>query len=330
MSVSAFGWGILGPGRIARQFAAALSVVSDAELVAVAGRDAARARAFAAAFGAPRAHGDPARLLDAPEVDAVYIATPHHAHAEWVRRCLLAGKAVLCEKPLAVNAAQAEALVALARQRGVLLMEAMWTRLQPAWQQVRRWLREGVIGEVRGLTSSFGTVLSGAPHERWLDPLQAGGALLDIGIYNLSLSQWVLEREPQRVEVSARHARTGVDAHVAATLHYAGGARSQFACSFEVDLANDFHIAGSAGSIHVAAPFWCTPRLTLSCAGDVLVREMSHCANGYEHEIREAMRCIRAGELESSSIRHADTLATMRLMDAMRERIGVRYPFEDG
>lgn len=326
--MDAFRWGIVGPGRIARQFAAAIAAVPDAELVAVAGRDAARARAFAADLGIPRAYGDPAALLAAADVDAVYVATPHHAHAEWVRRCLLAGKPVLCEKPLTVNAAQAAELVALAHARGVFLMEAMWTRLLPAWQQVRQWLRAGAIGEVRVLASSFGTVLEGQPHDRWLDPAQAGGALLDIGIYNLSLSQWVLEREPERFDVAAQYASTGVDARVAATLHYAGGAVSQCVCSFEAELANDFHIGGRAGSIHVAAPFWCPPRVTLHRGGQVQTIDTPYAANGYEYEIREAMRCIRAGEPECAAISHDDTLATMRLMDAMRARIGVRYPFE--
>lgn len=321
-------WGILGPGRIARQFAAAFVALPDAELAAVASRDAGRARAFADQHGIERAYGDYTQLLADSAVDAVYIATPHHAHAGLTRQCLEAGKPVLCEKPLTVNAEETAALVELARERGVFLMEAMWTRLQPAWQQVRRWLREGAIGEIRMLTSSFGAIQPERPDQRWLDPAQAGGVLLDMGIYDLSMTQWVLGSEPERFDITARRARTGVDAQVAATLHYADGVLSQFVCSFETPLANDFHIAGRAGSIHVDAPFWCPPRITLQQGDHVHVVETPHEANGYEHEIREAMRCIRAGALESPSIPHADTLATMRLMDAMRERIGVRYPFE--
>ena len=326
--MSAFRWGILGPGRIARAFAAAVAAVPQAELAAVASRDSERAMAFAAEHGIRRAYGDYAQLLADPAIDAVYIATPHHAHARWARRCLEAGKPVLCEKPLTVNAAEAATLVALARDRGVFLMEAMWTRLQPAWLQVRHWLREGAIGAVRVVTSSFGDILPDLPHERWLDPEQAGGVLLDMGIYDLSLSQWVLGTEPERFDIHARHAVTGVDAQVAATLHYPDGALSQFVCSFQAPLANDFHIAGTAGCIHVDAPFWCTPRVTLRRADQVLAVDTPHHANGYEHEIREAMRCIRAGALESPAIPHADTLATLRLMDAMRARIGVSYPFE--
>ena len=326
--MSAFRWGILGPGRIARQFAAAFAAVPEAEVAAVASRDQTRAEAFAAEHGIRQAYGDYDKLLADPGIDAIYIATPHHAHAAWARRCLAAGKPVLCEKPLTVNASEAAALVALAHEHGVFLMEAMWTRLQPAWRQVRGWLDEGAIGTVRVLTSSFGEVLPDVSHERWLDPAQAGGVLLDMGVYDLSMAQWVLGREPDRFDIQARHAGTGVDTQVAATLHYADGALSQFVCSFQAPLANDFHIAGSAGSIHVDAPFWCAPRVTLRRGDERLAVDTPHLANGYEHEIREAMRCIRAGAQESPAIPHADSLATMRLMDAMRERIGVRYPFE--
>lgn len=326
--MSTFRWGILGPGRIARQFAAAFSAVPDAELTAVASRDPARAATFADEFGVCRRYHDYDAMLADPELDAIYIANPHHAHFEWTRRCLLAGKPVLCEKPLTVTAAQSGELVALAREQGVFLMEALWSRLQPAWHQVRHWLHEGAVGEIRLLTSSFGVVLPERPHDRWLDPAQAGGVLLDMGIYDLSLTQWVLQAEPERFDVAARLAATGVDARVAATLHYADGVFAQFVCSFEAAAANEFHIAGSAGSIHVDAPFWCAPRVTLRRGDDVLVVETPFDANGYEYEIREVMRCVAAGELESPAITHADTLATMRLMDAMRARMGVRYPFE--
>lgn len=326
--VNTFRWGIIGPGRIARKFAVGLAAVDGARLQVVASRDGERARRFARQFNATRWVEGYQALIDADDVDAIYIANPHHAHAKATRACLDAGKPVLCEKPLTVNAAEAQPLIELARRRGVFLMEAMWSRFIPAWRQVHQWLREGAIGAPRMLSSHFGAALPYQPDERWLDPEQAGGVLLDMGVYNLSMSQWVLGADPESFEVAGLLAPTGVDARVAGTLHYADGACSQFSCNFQVNTDNDFRIAGAEGSIAIAAPFWCSQ--------DIALRQGRHetriCrplrANGYEYEIEEVMRCVREGRAESESMPLADTLGTLRLMDAMRQRLGVRYPFE--
>jgi predicted dehydrogenase len=323
-------WGVIGPGRIAQRFARALATLPGARLAAVTGRNPAHAAAFARQWGvAATLHASADALAADPEVDAVYVATPHTGHAGAVRSCLLADKPVLCEKPLAPTAAQAEALLALARERGVFLMEAVWTRLLPAWAQARQWLDSGAIGRVRALHSSFCFAVPYDPASRLFDPALAGGTLLDIGIYNLSLSQWLMRREPASFEIAGVLSPGGVDRQVEAVLHYAGGETSSFTCAFDRDAANEFVIEGSAGRIVVERGFWEATALRLELpVGPAQRVERPLACNGFEYETLEAMRCIAAGALESPAIPHADTLATLRLIDAMRARLGVRYPFE--
>ncbi len=326
-------WGLIGPGRIARRFAEALHTLPDARLVAVAGRDRARAEAFARAWApadsAVRVHDSAEALAADTAVDAVYVANPHPFHADAVRACLRAGKPVLCEQPLTPTAAEAAELIARARERGGLLMEAVWTRLLPAWAQARAWLDAGAIGSPRSLQSSFCFDVPYDPASRLFDPALAGGTLLDIGIYNLTMTQWVLRQMPLSFEIEGELSPGGVDRRVDAVLHFAGGQRSAFTCAFDRDAANEFAIDGDAGRIVVERDFWQARSLRLERPGEATVRvEAPFRVNGFEYEIEEAMRCIHAGAVESPAIPHADTLATLQLIDAMRARLGVRYPFE--
>ena len=294
----------------------------------MASRDSARATAFAALYGGARCYDRYEALIADPEIDAVYVATPHSHHFELIRACLAAGKPVLCEKPLTVNAAQAEVLFALARERRVFLMEALWTRFLPIYAEVRKWLDEDRIGEVRLLSSSFGFKAPSNPQDRLFNPQLAGGALLDIGIYNLSVSQWVVGRNPGQFSATGYIGATGVDEQLAATLDYGAGLMSQFHCTLRAETANDFRIYGSEGQIRIHPMFWGATTATLSNESGELTLARPHRASGFEYQIEEAQRCIREGRLESSVIPHADTLATMRLMDALRAHIGERYPFE--
>ena len=323
-------WGVIGPGRIAQRFAQALATLPGARLTAVAGRNPEHAAAFARQWGAPATlHASAAALAADTAVEAVYVATPHTGHSDAVRACLLAGKPVLCEKPLAPTAAEADALLALARERGVFLMEAVWTRLLPAWAQARQWLDGGAIGRVRALRSSFCFAVPYDPASRLFDPALAGGTLLDIGIYNLSLSQWLMRREPAAFEIAGVLSPSGVDQQVDAVLRYAGGETSTFTCAFDRDAPNEFVIEGSAGRIVVERGFWEATALRLEPADGPAQRvERPFACNGFEYEIEEAMRCIATGAAESPAVAHADTLATLRLIDALRARLGVRYPFE--
>ena len=343
--MSDFAWGLIGPGRIAHRFADAVHRLPGTRLVHVQGRDAGRAAAFAQHWtrdgaAAPRSSATLDALLADPAVQGVYIATPHAFHADALRACLDAGKPVLCEKPLVTDAARAAALFALARERGVFVMEAVWTRFLPAYALVAGWLREQRIGALRGLQSSFCFNTPFDAQDRTFDPAQAGGALLDIGIYNLTATRWVLQQaaglsagdtlpEPALL-AHAQLSASGVDQRLAVMLGFPGGLASQFICGFDGAADNGLRIFGERGHIHLPQMFWEAREATLQRSGEApLTVPCPFQINGFEYEINEAMRCIQAGAIESPVMPHAETLATLRWMDRLRAAVGVRYPFDE-
>jgi predicted dehydrogenase len=306
----------------------------------VFGRDAARAAEFAGHWSRdgkprPRVETELATLLGDASIDAVYIATPHVMHGEFVRRCLDAGKPVLCEKPLVPTLAVARELVAQAQDRRVFLMEALWTRFLPIYAQVGDWLRSGAIGQVNAIQSSFCFPVSYDPNSRLFNAALAGGALLDIGVYNVAMTRWVLEAAlgacpaPVSVHAEGMLAPSGVDQRVAATIVFPGGVVSQFVCAFDSQADNALRIFGTSGCISVPERFWEATEAVLSRPGEP---PQVVCApfrlNGFEEEIEEAMRSVRAGAIESPRMPHAETLAIVGCLDALRRQIGVRYPFE--
>lgn len=327
-----FRWGVIGPGGIANRFADALAVVPGARLAAVLARDAAKGQAFADKWrrdgASARVTTDLADLLADPSVDAVYIATPHSHHGEYIRAALLAGKPVLCEKPLVTTRAEGQALVDLAREQGVFLMEALWTRFLPAYEQAGRWLREGAIGELRAMQSSFCFSSVYDPQHRQWNPALAGGALWDIGIYNLAVTRWVLQQvnggvcpEPIAIDVQAQLAPTGVDAVVNATLHFPGGVTSQFRCGFDAHSLNAFEALGSKAALRFPQDFWQSEAVELVARRQPVERVPTpFVRNGFEGEIAEAQACIRAGRVESPRMPHAETLALLGWMDAIRRK----------
>lgn len=328
MEQKPFNWGLIGPGRIAESFAAGLMVIDDAVLYGVASRNETRAKEFAARFEGKNIYTSYEALVNDPAIDGIYIATPHRFHLEQTMLCLEAGKPVLCEKPLTVNAAETEALIEKARENGTFLMEALWTRYLPIYDQVREWLDSGVIGDLKFLISTFGFALPDDPEDRWLNPELAGGTLLDMGIYPIAISQWVTGMEPETVSSQAMLGETGVDVFTAATFQYANGIVSQFSSNFISQNLNDFTIYGTAGYIRIHPFYWGGTKATLATEGQELTVEKPFRATGFEYQTEEAMRCIRAGLLESPKMTHVDTLANMKLMDEIRADIGVKYPFE--
>lgn len=335
-----FGWAIVGPGRIAHRFADAVHRLPGARLVAVQGRDAVRAQTFAGQWSDGNAASvavvtDLDVILRDANVHAVYIATPHAFHADAVRRCLLAGKPVLCEKSLTPNATLTGELIALSQRHGVFLMEALWTRFLPVYATVGDWLSAQVIGAIRGLQSNFCFNIPFDPNARHFNPDLAGGALLDIGVYNLSVTQWALRAglgqcpNLDGLDVTGVVGPTGVDHRVAATLRFAGGVVSQFQCGFDGGADNAFRIFGEHGVIELPTNFWEATTATLrQHDGPPEVIHRPFRLNGFEGEIEETMRCIARGEIESPAMPHADTLAAVRWMDHMRGVLGVSYPFE--
>ena len=323
-----FNWGLIGPGRIAQQFADGLKVIDDANLYAVASSSAERAADFAGKNGGEKTYTSYEALVNDPQVDAVYIATPHRFHFDNAMLCLNAGKPVLCEKPLTVNAAETRKLIETARANNIFLLEALWTRFLPIYTQIRQWLDEGLIGDMHLLTSSFGFNIPKGKDDRWLNPKLAGGTLLDMGIYPISTSQWIMSQEPASFGAKAILGQTGVDELTSVVLQYPNGVISQFYSSFLSNDLNDFYIHGSKGSIRIHPNYWGATQATLSVDGQELTISKPMRAGGFEYQTEEAMRCIRAGLLESPGMPHAQTLANMELMDSIRAAIGLRYPFE--
>ena len=321
-------WGILGPGAIAEKFATGLAVLEDAELAAIGSRDLTRAEAFAHRFGASRAFGSYEELANDPDVDIIYVATPHPMHSSAAMLCLEAGKAVLCEKPFTVNASEAEKLISFARDRDLFIMEAMWTRYLPLFVELRRLLAEGAIGDPRLLTADFGFAHSGGPAHRLFNPELAGGALLDVGIYVCSLASMIFGT-PDRISSLAVLGDTGVDEVAAVTLGYAGGGIAQLNVAVRVNTPQEATISGTEGWIRIDSTWWNGQRMSVHRAGQpVETIEAPYVGNGYNYEAAEAMRCLREGLIESPVMPHAETLSLMETLDAIRAQWGLSYPVE--
>ena len=322
-------WGIVGPGRIARKFATDLAVVKSARLHAVASRTPERGQAFAADFGCARVYTSYEELAADPEIDAVYVATPHSFHLDAARPSLRAGQAVLCEKPLAATAEQASEMIELARESGAFLMEAMWTRFLPMMRVIRRWIDEGAIGRVRLVRASFGYAepADRAPRQRLSDPALAGGSLLDVGIYPLAFARWIYGEPAQTTEAVASLGASGVDEICSFVQRFPGGGLAELSSAVAVQTDRGALIAGSEGQIEV--PFFSTAQeATLVRGGERLHQRRPFESGGFEYQIRAVGRCLAAGLVESPQMSLAESLEHARVMDEIRARVGVVYPFE--
>ncbi|MFJ4675700.1 Gfo/Idh/MocA family protein [Kitasatospora sp. NPDC088783] len=322
-------WGVLATGGIATSFVEDLAAVPGAEAFAVASRREESARAFAGRHGIPHAYGSWQELAADPEVDVVYVATPHSAHHGATALLLEAGKAVLCEKPFTLNSAQAAELVALARKREVFLMEAMWTYLDPTVRRITELVADGAIGEVRSVQAEFGFTVQEDPGHRLWDPAAGGGALLDLGVYPVAFAQLLLGA-PESVQAWARLTDLGVDANTGILLGHPNGATALLSCSLDVQCGQRAAVQGSAGRIEIERDFFHPAGFTLYRDGaePETFTGPAKAGHGYGLEAAEVMRCLRAGETESPLVPLDSTLSVMRTLDAVRERIGVRYPGE--
>lgn len=322
-------WGVLGTGNIARQFARGLQNLPDAELAAVGSRRFETAQTFAETFGG-RAYGSYEALAADPEVDAVYISTPHTLHAENSLLCLERGKAVLCEKPFALNAGEARRVIGAARAKKLFLMEAMWTRFFPLMTTLRELIGAGRIGEVRLLQADFGFRSVVDPAHRLYDPALGGGALLDVGVYPVSLASYVLGT-PTEVSSHAHLGETGVDEQAAIILKYDFGALALLSTAIRTATPQEALIMGTEGNIRLHTPWWQPQGLTITDANgdeETLSSPLPH--NGYAYEAAEVGHCLREGVLESPVMPLDETLAIMSTLDACRAQWGLRYPSEAG
>lgn len=320
-------WGILGLGGIANKFAEGLQALDDAKLVAVGSRSQEKADKFGDKFNAPHRHASYQALADDPEVDAIYIATPHPPHAEDAILCLNAGKAVLCEKPFTINRAEAEQVVKVAREKNIFLMEAMWTRFFPIMHKVRELIADGAIGDVRMLQADFGYRAGFNPESRVFSPALGGGGLLDVGVYPISFAS-DLFGSPTKVTGVAHLGETGVDEEAAMALLYDAGRIAVLSTGVRVNTPHEAYILGTDGKIKIPEPWWKPATMTLTAGGKTEEIELPFESNGYQFEAQEVARCIRAGKTESEIMPLDETLAIMGTMDELRAQWGLKYPME--
>jgi predicted dehydrogenase len=314
-------FGILGTGTIAKKFAEGLRDAPGAELAAVGSRSASTARAFAAELGVSRAHDSYEALCADPAVDVIYVATPHTRHRDDTLLALAAGKHVLCEKPFAMNLREAEAMVAAARRSGLFLMEAMWTRFNPVMGELRRLLDQGAIGEVRTVLIDFGFRADFDPSGRLFDPALGGGALLDVGVYCVSLAHLVLGGPALAYVGTAELGATGVDEQSAWIGRWPNGALAVMSAAIRTDTPMHAVLCGTKGTIRIPE-FW-NPR---ALAVDEVLRPIPVVGNAYQYQAIEVMRCLREGLRESPRMTLDMTLAIQRDLDRIRGQWGLRYP----
>jgi predicted dehydrogenase len=324
-----FNWGIIGPGRIAHKFADAIHQLKGSNLYAVASRSSKNLNALRKDFQSSKAYGSYDELVSDPEVQAVYIATPHRFHFENAKLCLSKGKSVLIEKPITVNRSELQHLVELSMENNLFLMEAMWTRFLPVFRKIREWINADEIGEPRLVTSSFGFHAKRNAEDRWLNLQLAGGAVLDLSVYNVAATQMVFGMIPERITADAFIGPTGVDELVNVGLDYGSGRSARFMSTLLSRPFTALQIWGTIGNIITEAPFNSSEKVTLFNDSGETVFEQKHRINGFEYQIEEAQRCIEAGLIESPLMTNKDSLDDLYIMDEVRKQIGLRYPFEN-
>lgn len=324
-------WGIIGTGWIAETFARDLTFLDDHKVIAVGSRTLAKAQSFAGEHGIPHSYASYEELVNHTDIDGVYIATPHPFHCENTLLALNAGKPVLCEKPFAISARESRMMVAKAREKNLLLMEAMWTRFLPHIHQVRAVLAAGEIGDVISVEADHGQWFEFDPKFRLFAPELGGGALLDLGIYPISFSYMVLGK-PDRITARGVMAATGVDAQTSAIFDYASGAQAIVTTTLQAATPCKAVINGSKGRIEIDRTFY-TPtsfRVTTHKGGTEKITEYpnDYQGHGLREQAVEFARALKAGEIQSPLLPHDETISIMATLDEIRSQIGLRYSFE--
>lgn len=326
-------WGVLGTGGIAAAFVTDLAALPAHRVVAVGSRTAARAAAFADRFAVPHRHTGTAALVSDPDVDAVYVATPHPEHAAGALAAIAAGKHVLVEKPFTVDAHEARQVVAAARAAGVVALEAMWTRFLPHVRRIRGLLAQGAVGDVVTVVADHGQQFAPDPQHRLFDPALGGGALLDLGVYPVSWASMVLGT-PSSVTAVSDPAMTGVDAQTSVVLRHPGGAHAVLTTTLRAVTPRRAWITGTEGTIEVEPTFYAPTSFTLRRRGgheeryDTPAELLTGPGKGLRFEAAELARCVGEGLPESPDLPLDETVAVMGTMDEIRRQIGLVYPGE--
>ena len=323
-----FKWGILGTGGIARAFARDLTFLNNHIVAAVGSRTQEKAEEFAIEFPGCTAHGSYEKLVTNPEIDAIYVATPHPMHLTNTILALKAGKPVLCEKPFSINASQARAMVEASIENNVALLEAMWMRFLPHIHQVRKIITSGVLGDIISVTADHGQRLADQGIARLVEPSLAGGALLDLGIYPVSFAHMVLG-VPEKVQASAVMTDKGVDASTSILFTYASGAQAILTTTMIAQTPCRAIVSGVNGWLEIDRTFYnpTTMRVHLY-DGTTTEYPSNYQGHGLREQAIEFANIVRTGKFESEYLTHKHTLEIMELMDLIRDKIGLKYPGE--
>ena len=323
--------GILGAGRIVGRVMPDMHRLENVEITAIAARDLERAQEAAARYHIPHAYGSYLELAQSREVDLVYIATPHPFHVEQAMLMMNHGKHVICEKPMTINQDETQQMIDCARENGVFLMEAMWTRFLPCVQELMRMIQDGVIGEVKQVFGEFSWSAQGYdPEDRVFNPALAGGALLDLGVYPLMLCMQLLGSAPEKVQSLCRKSAEGIDMNTSVQMQFAGGAVAQFFCGMDAQGNDVMQIFGTKGHIIVPA---CWHPMAFTLCQDGQPEQLFTFDQGeeaYHYEFDHAARCIQQGLQESPVMPLAESLIASRICTEIRYEHGILYPGEKG
>ncbi len=318
---------LMGAGTIAGKMAKTVAKMEQAEVYAIGSRSEDRAEQFAREYGIEKAYGSYEALVSDPQIDLVYVATPHSEHFANASLCIRAGKPVLCEKALTANAKQARELLQLAEQEKVFFTEAMWTRYMPMLQIIRKEISAGTIGEINLITAGLG--YPSAQRPRIQSPELAGGALLDLGVYPLNFAMMLFGNEISKISSCCTYLPTGVDAQNSFTMLYADGKMAQLHSSVLARTDRRGNLYGTNGFMTVdnVTNF---EKLTVYDSDYRVIKEIPRPVQitGYEYEVEASLKALEEGRLECEEMPHAESLRVMEIMDSLRESWGIRYPFE--
>ena len=325
--MSNFRWGILGTGGIAQSFAADLAYLDDHTVAAVGSRTIESAEKFVARFPTATAYGSYEELVKA-DVDAIYVASPHPMHEEHSMLAMRAGKPVLCEKAFTINRTQAARLIDYSRTHNLALMEAMWTRFLPHIQVIKEIIAKGTLGKIENVIADHGQYIPVERALRLWEPELGGGALLDLGIYPLTLAHLVLGK-PTSITAVATLTDKNVDLQTSMILKYADGAHALLSCTMAVRSTVGAVISGDKARIEIDGSFYApTSFRVITRDGEITEYPSNYQGGGLREEAREFARVVRAGEIESPLMPHSTSLELMREMDEIRSQIGLTYPNE--